>query len=275
MSYDPFLRFCLSLRDENVLAETLVVAAHPDDEVIGAGAQLPKLEGIHILHVTDGAPRNMADASANGFSKREDYAAVRRRELQAALDHCGIPPSRLLQLGFADQEASFRLVDLTVRLAGTIRELNPDLVLCHAYEGGHPDHDATSFAAHAALTLLRREGRRDPLLMEFALYHASPDGMAALRFLPAENCPWILLPLSAGERSLKQRMIGCFKTQRKVLMQFPVSVEAFRLAPRYNFTRPPHPELLYYEKFDWGVNGSTWRAMAAEALTQLALSGSI
>jgi hypothetical protein len=39
--------------------DVLLVAAHPDDEVMGAGAQLPHLSGIRIIHVTDDAPRNL------------------------------------------------------------------------------------------------------------------------------------------------------------------------------------------------------------------------
>ena len=59
---------------------TLIVAAHPDDEIIGAGAQLPRLSQAYFLHLTDGAPKDMRDASALGFVTREAYAEARRRE---------------------------------------------------------------------------------------------------------------------------------------------------------------------------------------------------
>jgi hypothetical protein len=36
-------------------------AAHPDDETIGCGAQLPRLSGITIVTVTDGAARDLVD----------------------------------------------------------------------------------------------------------------------------------------------------------------------------------------------------------------------
>src|SRR5689334_21245962 len=63
----------------------LLVAAHPDDEVIGAGAQLPRWRNLSLLHITDGAPHNPDEAHAAGFDNKQDYARARRLELQVAL----------------------------------------------------------------------------------------------------------------------------------------------------------------------------------------------
>ena len=60
--------------------DVAVVVAHPDDETIAIGGQLARMRGVKIVHVTDGAPADMKDAEANGFSRREDYAAARRRD---------------------------------------------------------------------------------------------------------------------------------------------------------------------------------------------------
>ena len=66
-------------------ARVMLVAAHPDDEIIVAGSRLAHFRDLVLVHVTDGAPRNMFDAGTHGFTRREDYAAARRNELLCAL----------------------------------------------------------------------------------------------------------------------------------------------------------------------------------------------
>jgi LmbE family N-acetylglucosaminyl deacetylase len=252
--------------------ETMIVAAHPDDEVIGAGAQLAKLPGLAIVHTTDGAPRDGRDANAAGFAKWQAYARARRRELAAALKLAGIPEGAARQLDFADQGASFHLVALTQALATTLEEIRPDVVITHPYEGGHPDHDATAFAVHAACTLLARRGLRPPALLEMTCYHAGNGGMVTSRFLPWPGTQVTTLALDGAAREAKRQLVACFATQRQVLAQFPIEVERFRPAPPYDFARPPHGGQLYYEHFPWGVDGLRWREMARGALCELGLS---
>lgn len=66
------------------------------------------------------------------------------------------------------------LVPLARALAADLDALRPRRLVTHAYEGGHPDHDAAAFVARAALDLLRRSGRPAPRLLEMALYHGAP-----------------------------------------------------------------------------------------------------
>lgn len=119
-----------------------IVVAHPDDETIGVGGQLARLDGITIVHVTDGAPRDLGDARARGFASAEAYAAARRRELEAAMALAGVPATALLTLDVPDQGAAFVMPGIAARLATLFAEREIELVLTHAYEGGHPDHDA-------------------------------------------------------------------------------------------------------------------------------------
>lgn len=253
------------------VVHALLVAAHPDDEVLGAGAQLPAIPGVNLVHVTDGAPRNLHDARAAGFRTRAAYAAARRAELFQALELADIDPPRCRMLELADQEASFSLRWLTERLAELFLEDRPEVVFSHPYEGGHPDHDATAFAVHAACRLIARGGRRPPRIVEFTGYHARGDTMCTGEFLRRAETPILTLPLTENQRALKLRMLGCFITQARTLQNFGTTQERFRVAPRYRFTAPPHPGRLLYEHFDWGMDGARWRGHARTALQELEL----
>ena len=263
---------CLDVGTVDGVPEAMIVAAHPDDEVIGAGAQLPRLPGVTIVHTTDGAPRDLRDAHAAGFAGWEAYASARRHELAAALRLAGVSAAAACTLGFADQGASFHLVELADALAAVFAERRPEVVITQPYEGGHPDHDATAFAVHAACALLARRGLRPPALVEMTSYHAGDGGLVTASFLPRPQSEVITLVLDAQARARKRALVACFATQRAVLARFPLEIERFRPAPSYDFARPPHDGRLYYEHFDWGVDGIRWRALARAALAKLELA---
>lgn len=252
-------------------ANVMVVAAHPDDEVIGMGGQVSRLPTLQILHVTDGAPRDGRDAASQGFACPRDYAAARRRELSAALIAAGAGAVPTCNVGIPDQEAALHLTSVTRSVGCFVRERQPAVIMTHPYEGGHPDHDATAFAVHAACRLLATEGRTPPAMIEMASYHAGEQGIATGRFLPAEGVEPLDIVLGAEACALKRRMYACFVTQQEVLEGFPVGAEAFRPAPRYRFLEAPHSGRLHYEKFPWGMTGERFRALAAVALAVLGL----
>jgi N-acetylglucosamine malate deacetylase 2 len=264
-------RFLRWLREGGTAPRTLVVFAHPDDETIGAGAVLARLADVRLLCATDGAPHDRRWWGDPSCPSREAYAALRRRELLGALGHAGLQPDRLTQFSYADQSLSLRLAELSQEVTGVIAAASPETILTHPYEGGHPDHDAVAFAVHAARALLLRDGRDAPEVVEFASYHADGDGLSVGSFLPTVEFTEFTLPLSAIERQAKRRMMDAYASQRETLAQFQVAEERFRTAPRYDFTAPPHPGTLHYERIDWGCTGAEWRAHAAAALGELGL----
>jgi LmbE family N-acetylglucosaminyl deacetylase len=248
-----------------------VIVAHPDDEVIGLGAQLPRLQNALFVQVTNGGPLNGRDAREHGFRSVADYVAARQREWQLALSTAGLDNVRKFELACPDQEAAYRLASLSRSIRDILRETRPEVVVTHPYEGGHPDHDATAFAVHAACALL---GQSAPPLIEAASYHGSTSGIETGCFLPAEGVQAVTIQLTPEQRELKQRLMSCFATQRQVLDQFRTDVECFRPAPRYDFSEPPHPGPLFYERFDWGLSAARFRELATAALDELELTGS-
>jgi len=176
----------------------LVVAAHPDDEVLGVGGLLAVLAGLgadlRLLWATDGEashPRSTAEPARR-------LASIRRAESSVAAERLGLAAVPRIHLGLPDGGLG-RLEDqLTERLACYVQE--DDVVLAPWSGDGHPDHEACGRAAGAAAgTLLEY-----PV---WAWHWAVPDD---------DRVPWkrarrVDLDESARER--KAAAVGCFLSQ--------------------------------------------------------------
>ncbi|TFZ07234.1 PIG-L family deacetylase [Ramlibacter henchirensis] len=254
----------------------LVVVAHPDDETVGAGSRLPRLRHATFIYVTDGAPLDGRDAAHHRLTV-DAYRELRLRERAAALSRCGIAESQIIDIGCPDQQAARRLPQLAIEIARWLKRRRPDVLLTHPYEGGHPDHDATAFAVHAAAALLRRQGEPVPAVVEMTSYHRGPSGLQTCVFLPdaVADREQAAVVLDPQQRAFKRSLLDCYATQRDTLDQFALDVERFRPAPAYDFRAEPHPGPLFYEQHAWGLSGAQFRELAAQAMTQLGLEGEL
>lgn len=121
----------------------VVVAPHPDDEVLGLGGGLARSGRcgipVDVVTVTDG------EASHPGLdgTARRQLAARRRRESRAADHVLGVAPARTF-LGLPDG----RVVDHETRLVELLGPLlaGRSVVATVDDADGHPDHDATGRA---------------------------------------------------------------------------------------------------------------------------------
>lgn len=250
--------------------EVGIVVAHPDDETIGCGAQLRRLEGATVIIVTDGAPRNPADAREHGFASTDAYSARRLRELRNALTFAGTLEDNLILLGLSDQTAAYHLADLTRAMFCLFTARNLRTVMTHAYEGGHPDHDATAFAAHAAARIARSRGQPITVL-EMPFYRAADGNWLRQSITASSGVRATDIRLNKEEQSLKRSMLGAYRTQRETLAAFDTATEHFRPAPDYDFTVLPNDGKLLYERYDWGMDRARWLTLAQVALAELGL----
>lgn len=252
------------------IRRVMVIAAHPDDEIVGAGVVLAALPGLRVVHATDGVPADPRYAEWAGFDNPQAYRRARQMEARRALESLGLPATCLLRMGFEDQQLSRRLVPLTRALAALIDANRPDLLITHPYEGGHPDHDAVSFATHNVYPLLKQRGVPLPGLVEMTSYFSRDGERVVGEFAQADPAP-VTLVLGEAGREHKARLYGCFTSQKDLLSRFPLEVERFRWAPHHDFSNPPDVPEILYDRFELGTDSRQWLELskaATKALTQ-------
>ena len=249
----------------------LVIGAHSDDETIGASWLLARAPALTIVQLTDGAPHDATLWPASAPSTRAEYAALRRRETEAALGVLGIEPARILNLGVADQDATFGIVG-AVQAIGKLLDTEPRVVVTHPYEGGHPDHDAVAVAVRAALATRRQAGQTVPRLIEMTSYHLHEGAIRTGAFLPARTREAVRR-LTPEELARKQRMFDCYASQHEVLGWFRIDEERYRAAPPVRLDQPPHPGALHYETLGFSMRGERFRMLAQQALAALGIDG--
>ncbi len=245
------------------LPRLLVLAAHTDDETIGASAAIGRSEEAWLVYLTDSAPKKSKLRSRR--LRREEYAALREAEAQHALRLAGVPPDRILHLGATDQEAVFTLDALVTHFLLTVSRIRPEWIITHAYEGGHPDHDSAAFVAAMVLNLLESQPGGRPTLLEMTSYFAENERRLSGSFRPEQDQGWALW-LTSEELARKREMWACYSSQENVLREFPLEPERLRRAPAYDFLKPPHPGKLWYEQMGWPMTGSQWCKLARQAM---------
>ena len=245
-----------------VTCRLAVVFAHPDDETIAAGALLSRCTNAHVIVITDGAPANVEEWPADPApDSRESYAATRAAELGRALASAGLTNDRVHMLGFVDGDVTGQIETVIARLTELLRELRPEALVTHAYEGGHPDHDAAALAVHISCGLARL-----PHPHEAALYHGFNGSVVTHAFIPDGrwSAEWRLDPSRAA---LKSRMLAAFASQRHHARYFSTDAERYRCAPAYDFLVPPHQGALLYEQ-NGSIDGKAWRTAVQPVLAR-------
>ncbi len=130
-------------------ARVLVLAAHPDDEVLGVGGTMALLAAagarLRLVSVTDG------EASHPGHPDPAALAVRRADETAGALKVLGAEATEVIRLGFPDTRVGAR----EGALAAVVRALaaDCDAVLAPWDRDVHADHEAVGRAARLASPL--------------------------------------------------------------------------------------------------------------------------
>jgi LmbE family N-acetylglucosaminyl deacetylase len=141
------------------MTRVLVIAAHPDDEVLGAGATMARLahEGaeVHVAIVTEGCTSQYPD--------RPDLIEVKRAQAQAALEILG---GTALHFGnLPDMQLdTVPLVRVNRFLEEVVRAVAPDVVFTHHAHDLNRDHRIV----HEASVVACRPDSRHPVRALYA-----------------------------------------------------------------------------------------------------------
>ncbi|MES2280176.1 MAG: PIG-L family deacetylase [Pseudomonadota bacterium] len=127
------------------LSRLVMIAPHPDDEVLACGGFLAMRAARYapslIVAVTDGeASHGTADAQACAR-----LGARRAEESYAGLRVLGVTPSTVIRLGVPDGQAANYIDSIVKRIAPLVEA--DDIIVSTWKLDGHPDHEAVSEAA--------------------------------------------------------------------------------------------------------------------------------
>ncbi len=190
----------------------LAVVAHPDDiEFMMAGTLLLLKEAgcrLHLWNIANGSCGTEVYSKAEIIAIREKEAA-RAAELAEARYH---PP-------LFDDLAVFYDAPSLARVAGVIREIQPDLIFTHSPSDYMEDHQnvcrlVVSATFARGMKNFATEPSRPPYTKPVRIYHALPHGLRdGLEKRLAPQC-YVNIETTL---SRKREMLACHRSQKEWL----------------------------------------------------------
>lgn len=215
----------------------LVIAPHPDDESLGAGALIYRAcqVGAHVsvLYLTDGENNPWAQRASErrlviSASDSARFGATRRAEALAALSHLGVRPDAVVRLGWPDQGVTTMLVERpasgVAALARIFRAFCPTLVVAPSRLDLHPDHSAAGVLTHLAQQVSPNAPR--PRNLAYLIHHAERQDLLGAG--PR-------LDVDSEAREAKRLAIRCHRSQAILrgpwLSSFAAASEPYLVEP--------------------------------------------
>lgn len=131
----------------------LVVAAHPDDDILGCGGTVSKLcssgSDVRVIFLSDGVSSRYEDSEAKECKSEIE---LRKKSAIAALFQLGVIPEPIFFDLPDNQLDKLTLLSVTKFIEKTLGEFRPELVLTHFPGDLNIDH---SIVSRATLTALR------------------------------------------------------------------------------------------------------------------------
>ena len=186
----------------------LVLCAHSDDQVLGAGGTLAKYadEGkkVHVVIFSYGE-------KSHPWLKKHIIPGTRVQEAHDAENVLGIATTEFL--GLTDQKVKEEIVaaEIEGKITGLFKKRKPGIIFTHTPDDPHPDHRAISFFVQKLAEKMAFKG---------PVYCFDVWTPVAIK---SRHLPKVFIDIS-GTFSKKIRALRCFKSQWMTMISLMWSI---------------------------------------------------
>ena len=221
----------------------LVIAPHPDDEIVGLGITIKKIlkkrNNIVIFFPTNG----VIAMNQMWFWTRHNYIknlSERISEMKSSLKQLGIENFFLQDI--PTRTLKDHIKETYLKISNLIKKNKIDTIFCPAYEGGHQDHDVTNFICS--------KFKKKLMVFEFAEYNYFKRKINTNEFVDKTTSETNLI-LNENERLEKQELLNIYNSEKKNLSFLSILKESYRELIDYNYALPPHTGTVFYRRFSY------------------------
>jgi len=220
----------------------LFLFAHNDDEYFAAlriGEELRAGNRVLAAYLTHG--------SIYGADSGE-----RVEESMAILDRLGVRRADVFLLGqetdIFDLKLHERMADAYRALSARLQAVSIDRLYLMAWEGGHPDHDASHLIgrAYAYAQGLERELYEFPAYNRFRVMSYVGEGGEVLSTATDRRRAFRTLCSAFGYRT--QRLTFLAMLPGSLVQLVLLGRQTYRRVPERDYSKPPHNGRLFYER---------------------------
>lgn len=186
-------------------SRVVILAPHPDDEILGCGGLLQKLSklqrNIVLIAVTNGT-KSHPDST---LYTEDHLNQIRPAESKAALEVLDIQNIQRIALNLKDGAIAISHAEFYAKLE---QLLEPNDILVTTYEkDGHPDHE---HSAYVVSQICKKYQLKYYQVLIWTWHWAAPNN-AQIEWEQAYR-----LDLDSNELEMKHRAIQCFKSQLEI-----------------------------------------------------------
>lgn len=190
----------------------LVIAPHPDDEVIGCAGLIQKVKEqkgkVFVLFLT---VADTKDFSRKGYSSLENRKSeiekvaklLKFDKADIALEGKGFH----LKLDVLGQERLMNIIERESSLS--LEKINPTMVVFPSFTSYNQDHRVTALAVHAAL---RPAAKKTKHFVPCVLSFEEPADLWSTSF---QNVPTVFIPLTRKEVNIKLEAMKLYRSQMR------------------------------------------------------------